>query len=250
MPYPSHAALSDIVYRAAAEPALPLQGLTVLAVEDSRYACDALRLMCQRSGARLRRAETLEAAGAHLRLYRPDLVLVDLGLPDGRGEGLIRSLALSSGPSPLVLGMSGDPAGRQAALAAGAAGFVEKPIASFAAFLAAIMPFLPDRHALVDAEAGKGGSSMPIRPDPLAMRDDLARAAQMMAADPDPWQRRYLAGFVFGLARSLKDPDLARVATAARDPEGVDALVSMLALRLEETGALGGPVGLELGGVP
>ena len=53
-------------FRPCAEADLPLQGITVLAVEDSRFACDALRLLCQRSGARLRRAETLEAARAHL----------------------------------------------------------------------------------------------------------------------------------------------------------------------------------------
>ncbi len=79
---------------------LPLQGLTLLAVEDSRFASDALRLLSQRSGARLRRAESLEAAWAHLRVYRPDVILVDLGLPDGRGETLIRRLAQARRRAP------------------------------------------------------------------------------------------------------------------------------------------------------
>eukprot|EP01031_Cornospumella_fuschlensis_P014764 gene14764-18040_t len=68
---------------------LPLQGVTILAVEDSRFACEALRLIARRAGARLRRAETMAAARDHLRVYRPDVVLIDLGLPDGRGDALI-----------------------------------------------------------------------------------------------------------------------------------------------------------------
>ena len=35
---------------------LPLQGLSLLVVDDSRFTCDALRLVLQRAGARLRRA--------------------------------------------------------------------------------------------------------------------------------------------------------------------------------------------------
>ena len=113
---------------------LPMRGMTVLAVEDSRFASEALRLMCQRSGARLRRAETLAVARAHLRLYRPDAIIVDLGLPDGRGEGLIRDLVLAALRPKVILGTSGSTSGRMSAIAAGADGFLEKPVESLAMF--------------------------------------------------------------------------------------------------------------------
>ena len=90
---------------------LPLQGVTILAVEDSRFACEALRLIARRAGARLRRAETMAAARDHLRVYRPDVVLIDLGLPDGRGEALIRDLAQGPRRPSVVMGTSGSAEG-------------------------------------------------------------------------------------------------------------------------------------------
>ena len=82
-------ALEDLMIMAPPTAKRPLLGVMVLVVEDSRYACEALRLLCQKSGARIRRAESLASATRHLRAYRPRVAIVDLGLPDGSGLSLI-----------------------------------------------------------------------------------------------------------------------------------------------------------------
>lgn len=210
---------------------LPLQGLTVLAVEDSRFASDAMRLMCQRSGARLRRVDTLQAAYSHLRVYRPDVMLVDLGLPDGRGDALICDLAQHRAQGPIVIGISGDPGGQAVAMMAGAHGFIEKPFPSLAVFQAEILRHLPDR----------AGRSSPIvgdlapNADPLALQDDLERAAGLLRTDPGPGQRRYLVGFIAGIARSAGDQDLAAAANTLADSQGLDSLRRLLDARIKSS---------------
>ena len=211
---------------------LPLRGVTVLAVEDSRFASEALRLMCRRLGARLRRAESLQAAASHLKLYRPDVVIVDLGLPDGRGEALIAEV-VARRPRVVVLGMSGDAGGRAAALAAGADDFVDKPLESFAAFHTVMMRHLPD-HA-----AALVGGEETLEPDGLALRDDLARAAALLDADfgdgglrDGPLRaeaRAYVAGFVKGVARLSHDTVLAEAAGRVK----LDEVRALLRDRLE-----------------
>ncbi len=196
--------------------ALPLSGLTVLLVEDSRFASDATRLMCQWSGARLRRAETLSQARAHLRTYRPDVVIVDLGLPDGRGDRLIRELSVARQGS-VVLGTSGDPDGRKVALAAGALGFLDKPLPGLAGFQRALLRHLPGRFAIVSEGAGDR-----VEADPLALQDDLAHAQRLMVVEPDAGQRRYLATFLGGVARVAGDGALADAAHALEG--GVEAM--------------------------
>jgi CheY-like chemotaxis protein len=176
---------------------LPLQGLTLLIVDDSRFTCDALRLILHRAGARMRRAESLEIARLHLGCYRPDLAIVDLGLPDGRGEDLIAELSSQGFP---VLGLSGDPDGQQAAFDAGAAGFIDKPIGSVAGFLRLI------RQLVTGAGAEEKGEDAPAPlGDPVALRDDLAHAATLIAAPGDP---AYARGFLKSLARASGDTAL------------------------------------------
>lgn len=206
--------------------ALPLRGVTVLLVEDSRFTCDALRLIFQRSGARLRRAETLATARAHLGRYRPDLVIVDLGLPDGRGEDLIAEAAERG---LAVLALSGDPDGRAFALQAGAVAFLDKPIASVAGFLRLVHQLVAGGSA-VQADEG----SVSPAADPVALRDDLARAATLIADEAG--DRAYAAGFVRSLARAAGDTALEAAALQAVSASGTAALAEMLTQRL---GAMG-----------
>lgn len=202
--------------------ALPLRGLTLLAVEDSRFACDALRLICIRSGARLRRAETLAAARAYLVNHRPDVVIVDLGLPDGRGEGLIHDLACTGLP---VLATSGDPDGKAPALAAGAAAFLDKPIGRVAAFQRLILDLVglasPRPRPETEAETAPPA-------DPLAFRDDLMLAARLIAET----DAGYAAGFLRSLGRAAGDQALEDAARRAETGQGRVALAQLVADRL------------------
>ena len=207
---------------------LPLHGLTLLVVDDSRFTCDALRLILQRAGARLRRAESLEIARLHLAFHRPDLAIVDLGLPDGRGEDLIAELAAEGFP---VLGLSGDPDGREAALDAGAAGFIEKPIGSVAALVRLI------RQLVTGAGPVEKGEDPPTPfGDPMALRDDLARALALIAAPGDP---SYARAFLRSLARASGDQVLEAAVQDAQPAFDRTRLAHLIEARLAALETMG-----------
>jgi DNA-binding response OmpR family regulator len=118
--------VTDLDFRPRPTADRPLLGLTVLVVEDSRYASEAMRLLCLRSGARIRRADCIASAERHLNVYRPSVAIVDLGLPDGSGLDLITRMGAIQPRVPILLGTSGaerEVAAREA-VAAGADGFL------------------------------------------------------------------------------------------------------------------------------
>jgi len=206
--------LTDFIATRMATADRPLLGLTVLVVEDSRFACEAIRLLCLRSGARIRRADCLRSARRHLQVYRPSVIIVDLGLPDGSGIELIRELTAAGPRLPAILATSGDPGRADAALAAGADGFLAKPVDSLAGFQQAVLAALP---ALAGAASDARAAGDRIEPDPLALRDDLIHAADVLDQcpdDPDDRTLDYVAQFLAGLARSAADAPLAAAAEA------------------------------------
>lgn len=191
--------------------ARPLLGLTVLVVEDSRYACEAMRLLCLRSGARIRRADCIRSARRHLQVYRPSVVVVDMGLPDGNGADLIEELAQAETEKSVVLATSGDDSLESEAIAAGAQGFLGKPITSLAVFQQMVLAALPaDRQppglrALVDEQ---------VSPDQIAYHDDINYAAELLDNLPNEKALDYIAQFLEGVARSVEDDRMEMAARA------------------------------------
>ena len=209
--------LNDLLLRRAPTARRPLLGLTVLVVEDSRFACEALRLLCLRSGARIRRADSLEHARRHLAIYRPSVIIVDVGLPDGSGLELIQDLSSASPRIDVILGTSGDPDVAVQTLDAGADGFMAKPIASLAEFQSAILAHLPsDRQP----PAPRIVTDEVVTPDLVAFRDDLSHVIQVIEDGSTSQNIDYVTQFLSGVARSADDDDLGRAVNAlARDHE-------------------------------
>lgn len=221
----------------------PLLGLTVLIVEDSRYASEALRLLCLRSGARIRRADSLEHARRHLAVYRPSVLIVDVGLPDGSGLPLISTLARATPRIEVILGISGDSAAQAAVMTAGADGFLEKPIASLAGFQSAILAHLPDHR---QPPGPRLLSDEVVNPDLIAYHDDLTHVAQVLRGDDDDSSIDYVTQFLGGVARSARDDEMDR---AVRDlirersmgsnlKTGVAALSRILETRIAAAGPI------------
>lgn len=196
-------------YQPATSADQPLAGLTVLVIEDSRFASEAVRLLCLKSGARIRRADSLGAAQRHLAVYLPSIVIIDLGLPDGSGIDLIRTLARAAQRIPVILATSGDDRLFVQASDAGADGLLAKPIESLAVFQKAVLDVLP-----YDQRPGglRVVSSEVVAPDPIAFHDDLAHIAEVLSGNEDARTLDYAAKFLAGVARSAHDDALEEAA--------------------------------------
>ncbi|WP_281967561.1 response regulator [Roseovarius nanhaiticus] len=207
--------------------ARPLLGMTILVVEDSLYACDAMRLMCLHSGARIRRADCLRSARRHLQVYRPTAVIVDLGLPDGSGLDLIAELAVAEPRVTSILGASGTEGAEAAALAAGADGFLAKPLINLGVFQQTILATLPNDRQPAGPRLLRNED---VRPDPMAYRDDMVHVSNLLDEHSEGPVLDYVAQFLGGVARSADDGQLAQAADAlGAQRRGGKALNSRLA---------------------
>ena len=100
---------------------------TALVLEDEREIRQFVRIALEGEGWQVFEAGTLKQGLVEAGTRRPDLVIADLGLPDGDGVDFIRELRAWSGAPVIVLSARTREAEKVAALDAGADDFITKP---------------------------------------------------------------------------------------------------------------------------
>lgn len=133
--------------------AMPEQGVPlILVVEDNEMNLCLTRALLTRAGYRVAEATSLAQARERLRQTRPDLVLLDLGLPDGNGLALLDDLTsggASAGIPALALTAYAMPGDRERALRAGCVDYLTKPLNTRA--------FAERVHAALAGRGASGG---------------------------------------------------------------------------------------------
>ena len=101
----------------------------ILIVEDSALVTEALRLLLEESGFRVTVAEDVAGAVAVCEAETPDVVLLDLTLPDGDGLEVLQRLRDGQRPR-VAIALTGhdDSAVRQRCLDAGCRDVLIKPV--------------------------------------------------------------------------------------------------------------------------
>jgi two-component system KDP operon response regulator KdpE len=156
--------------------------LRALIVDDEKSIRRFLRTTLMAEDFDVAEAETAAAGLTLARETRPDLVVLDLGLPDGDGSKLIEPILALGAPAILVLSALDEETRKVAALDLGADDFVTKPF-GVAEFMARVRAAL--RHRL----RMQGGS--PVYDDGRLMIHLVKRQVRVNGVDPKLTPREY-----------------------------------------------------------
>lgn len=102
-------------------------GSQILVIEDEAHIRRFVRLALEAEGHAVHEADGYQRGLIEAGTRRPDLVVIDLGLPDGDGVDLIRELRQWTSVPVIVLSARSAEASKIAALDAGADDFLVKP---------------------------------------------------------------------------------------------------------------------------
>ncbi|MER3406572.1 MAG: DNA-binding response regulator [Chloroflexota bacterium] len=106
------------------------QQVTILLVDDDELLCESLALLLRQQGYRVLTAPTGAAALEQLRLHRPDLLVLDVGLPDLNGIELCRRLRQRSGVPVIFLTAYRHETEKVLGLEVGGDDYITKPFSS------------------------------------------------------------------------------------------------------------------------
>ena len=151
------------------------QKRTILIVEDEESITTPLAEALERDGFKPEIAHTVAEALGRGRTLRPDLVLLDIGLPDGSGLDVCRELRSTSNVPIIILSARGEEADRVVGLELGADDYVVKPF-SAREVIARI------RAVLRRASAPTGAAEGPIEVGDVRL--DPARRSASLTASP------------------------------------------------------------------
>lgn len=101
--------------------------LRVLIVEDDESNSEVLTLLLEMGGHTVTAASTARDALVRAEADHPEVVLLDLGLPDMDGREISTSFRATTTPSPRVIITSGSPVSPSEARRLGADAVLEKP---------------------------------------------------------------------------------------------------------------------------
>jgi two-component system KDP operon response regulator KdpE len=100
---------------------------TILIVDDEEQIRHLLRYSLEEAGYSVREADCGRIALGEIALNAPDLIILDLGLPDTPGTEVLRALRPICTAPVLILSVLGNEKGKIAALDAGADDYLTKP---------------------------------------------------------------------------------------------------------------------------
>jgi CheY-like chemotaxis protein len=106
------------------------RGGHVLIVEDNDLVSNALRVLFEQTGRRVSIAATVADAISVASADRPDLMLIDLTLPDGDGLTILEALRRDNRQPKVAVALTGhdDPAVAERCAALGCADVLLKPV--------------------------------------------------------------------------------------------------------------------------
>jgi two-component system, OmpR family, KDP operon response regulator KdpE len=122
---------------------------SILIVDDEEQIRRLLRFALEEAGYSVREAESGRIALGEVALRAPDLVILDIGLPDTPGTEVLRAMRPICSAPVLVLSVLGNEKGKIAALDAGADDYLTKPfsggelLARLRALLRRVQPAAP-----------------------------------------------------------------------------------------------------------